>query len=291
MVVQLTRVISTRFLRVALSLLVLAGLSACSMTELVYGKADWLARRWVGDLVDASDAQQAAWREPFEQAMLQHRATLLPQVVAWLDRAEDEIGRGLERKGLQRLIDDVEILYREHARLAVPLAVRVLQDLSPAQIDYFASELAERNEEYRERYLHEAPAQRRQARFERYAERIERWTGDLSTIQLAVIKRQVEAMPDTAEPWLAYRYQQQRRLLALLRGGADTTELERFLSAWWIDLADRPAVLVSSGRQLRLDSIGLFIELDRQFSAQQRSELIAEIGRVRADLHEIVAMR
>ena len=58
--------------------------SGCSRTDLLYDNADWLAYRWADNLMDASGAQQDAWRGMFRQAMAEHRRELLPQLVRLL---------------------------------------------------------------------------------------------------------------------------------------------------------------------------------------------------------------
>ena len=259
-------------------------MTGCSRTELLYDNADWLAQRWASALVDASDVQNAAWRDPFRQAVAEHRREILPGIVILLRQLEAEIDQGLQADRLHCLAEAAERLYRQHAVLAVRLGARVLRDLSPQQTAHLETELHERNRDYRDDYLDPDLAQREHERVARYLERIERWTGDLATDQIRLVERAVRDLPDLAGDWLAYREQQQRRLLALLRGAPDPSTLQQFLAAWWIDLGHRPPALVQKTQQVRRGSIGLLVALDAMLAAEQRAKFLDKVRELREDL-------
>lgn len=266
-------------------------LGACSQTQMLYANADWLLRRWVDGWVDANSAQDEAWREPFARAVDAHRRDLLPDIVRLLRQLDEEIGRGLSFDRLDCLVGIADRLLRAHAVLAVELGTRVLGNLSPSQIAHLAEEMAERGEEYRDEYLDADPERRRRKRADRFVERIERWTGELTAAQVRVVERAVQAMPELAADWLAYREARQRQLLALLRApvreaGArlDRVALKRLLSAWWVDRAGRPRGLVERTAQVRATSIALVVSLDAMLNPAQRAALREKVDALRADL-------
>jgi hypothetical protein len=259
-------------------------LGACSRAELLYDNADWLIYRWAVDLVDADSAQKAIWRGRFETLMNEHREQLLPRVVAWLDEIERQAGRGLDAQRLNCLIEQTDALYKDHARLVVPVAVDILKALSPQQQDHLAQRLAERNDEYAEEYLDPDPDTRRALRIERYIERVERWTGTLTAAQRTTMAEAIERMPDTAEPWFAYRRAQQGRLLALLRAGATRDELSAFLQDWWVELDDRPASLVMASDTVKHRSLALTLQIDAGLDDAQRAHLVARVDELHSDL-------
>lgn len=266
---------------VLIAVLVSAG---CSRTQLAYRNADWLAYRWVDGLFDADAAQQARWSDLLERLADRHRRELLPRVVDLLDRAAREAGRGLTRDGLDCLWQSTDDLINDHARLALEAAVDVLDDVSPMQLAHLQRRLAERNAAYSDDYLEPDPAARALARFERYAERIERWTGDLDTAQVRLLEAAVSAMPDIAEAWLGYRERQQAQLLHLLHAGVGRDAIRTFLSAWWVDRAGRGPQLVERGERFRDGWFGLLAALDRSLNAHQRTRLVDRIGAMRDDL-------
>ncbi len=264
------------------------GLAGCSSTELLYDNADWLAHRWASGLVDAGEAQREAWREPFSAVMAEHRTEVLPQVVELLRALEAEIDHGPSGDRLGCLVGEADRLYREHARLAVPLATRVLLDLEPGQLAHMAGELEERNRDYVEEYLDPDPARREHRRVERYLERIERWTGELSTAQVRLVGRAIARMPDIAAAWLDYRRAQQRRLLTLLRAEPAPAALRGFLYGWWVDFAGRPPALAAQLEQIRRQSVALALALYPALSDAQRAHLRDEVRGLREDLEGFV---
>lgn len=267
----------------ALGLLLLVG---CSRTELFYNNADWLAYRWTVGLVDASDAQREAWRGAFERLLAEHRRELLPEVIVLLRGLEDAADSGLRRERLACRLDAVDHSYRRHARLVVPVGVEVLAELDAAQVDGLERELAERNAEYREAYLDPDPQRRRQARLERYVERIERWTGDLDARQLRLVEVAVDRLPDVAADWLAYREARQAQLLGVLRAAdpGRAAEVRTLLVEWWVTFDHRPTALVAGTDALRQGFLDLVVALDQTLSRRQRDHFVAELRNLREGL-------
>lgn len=261
-------------------------LVACSRAAIVYENADWLTYRWAVGLVDATDAQRDRWRVRFDGLLAAHREQLLPQITELLQEIGQNAERGLDPRSLNCLLDRSDELYKAHARLVVPLAVDILSELSIPQQAHLAERLAERNAEYVEDYLPEDPEERLEARIERYLERIERWTGRLERAQRDRVAAAIAKMPDTAVPWLDYRRQQQQRLLALLGERATKRQLTEFLTAWWVDFADRPADLVTATDELRRLSVALTLDVDADLTVSQRDHLVEEVSDLRAGLSD-----
>lgn len=268
-------------------ILLLALAAGCSRTELLYENADWLAGRWAGELMDASDQQQEAWHGRFRVAMSEHRRELLPELIVVLRRLESIVAGGPTTDALSCWLEAVEQVYSRHASWAVPPAADILLDISPQQLDHLAAELAERNQDYRDDYLDEDPQRRERDRIGRYAQRIEHWTGELSTEQLRLVEKAVRGMPDLTADWLAYRVQQQTRLLALLRSRVQRPVLQRFLREWWVELADRPAVLVDKTEQQRSGWVHLIVALAATLDAGQRAAVREQLADLRADLEGV----
>ena len=264
--------------------------SGCSRTDLLYDNADWLAYRWADNLMDASGAQHDAWRGMFRQAMAEHRRELLPQLVRLLHRVEAGVNRGLTAAELSCWTEAADRVYREHARWAVLPATAVLADLSPSQAGHLTEELQQRNRDYAEDYLDEDLQRRERRRIDRYIERVERWTGDLTTEQLRLVEGLAGRLPDSAAEWLDYREHKQRRLLELLGDGADRVALQQFLDAWWVELSGRPTVLIDKTERLRAGVIDLLLGLDAAITQEQRDRVLERLGELRDDLADAADM-
>lgn len=264
-------------------------LSACSQTQFLYERADWMALKWVDGLVDADARQYDAWAEDFAAVLEQHRGEQLPGLLIWLDGAAAAAEVGLNEDTISCLRDQAGGLLEDHARLIVPPAVRVLEDLSPQQVDELAQSMADRNAEYRDDYLVADVRERESRRFERHLERFERWTGRLTDEQRRLVEREVLRLPDTSGPWLEYREQQQQRLLAMLRADAPADELAGFLTRWWVDLADRPDLLVDAAEQVEIGMRALLTRLDASLSDRQRTAVVARLRDLHSDLSGVAA--
>lgn len=261
-------------------------LASCSRTGIVYNNADWFMYRWADGLLDARPAQRERWQALFEQALSEHRRELLPQVVVLLDRASRDVGDGLGHAGLECLLHSGRDLLRAHGQLAINPALAVLSSVDADQREHLRQQLRERDAEYREDYLPEDPVERESKRVERYLERIERWTGELTTAQTRLVEKVVGTMPDIAADWLEYRQAQQARLVALLDAD-DREALRAFLHAWWVEQRDRDSRLVAGVDRITTATIDLLVALDGTLDSSQRTHLLAEIGDLRDGLAKV----
>ena len=243
-----------------------------------------MALKWVEGLVEADARQTDAWAEDFAAVLEQHRGEQLPALLAWLDDAAAAAEAGLSEDTIACLRDQAGGLIEDHARLIVPVAVRVLTDLSPRQVDGLVQQMNERNQEYREDYLDADARERESRRTERYLERVERWTGRLTDQQRQLVEHSVQGLPDAAGPWLDYREQQQQRLLSLLRTNAPDDELADYLTRWWADLADRPGVLVDAAGRIETGTRELLVTLDAALSDRQRTKVVKRLRGLHRDL-------
>lgn len=264
-------------------------LGACSRTELLYNNVDWLAYRWVDGLLDANGTQPERWKLVFATVHEQHRRELLPDVIALLDGLSIQAERGLADDGLRCLWNNGEHLFHAHGRLFVAPGVGVLGDVSTAQVDHLEAAFAERIAEYHETYLQADEAERSEARIERFVERIEFWTGSLNTAQTRMVAAAVQRMPDVARGWLAYREQQQRQLVQLLRSSPDDAALSRFLNAWWVEQQGRDPLLEQRFAEVRDATLGLLVSLDRSLDSAQREHLRRKVASLRDDLRDAAA--
>lgn len=261
--------------------------AACSSVQLAYRNADWLIDDWAEHYIDFTPPQEDLWERELELALAVHRRLELPRIVGFIEAGERAAERGVSEATLGCLAREGEAFVRRHAELAVSLALPVLATLEPAQVDHLEAAMAERNREYVDKYLADDPEERLEDRVERILERITRWTGPLTRDQRAMLAREVAAMPDLAEAWLPYRQVQQARLLDLLRQDADASELEAFLTAWWVHGEDRPLELVEAAAATREGSVQMLVRLYRMMDGDQRRRLVDNLKDIRTDLAEL----
>jgi hypothetical protein len=266
-----------------LTLLLLLG-SGCSRTDFAYRNADWFIERYARQAVNVSAGQRERW-EPVVQATLQqHRETVLPLVIRYLDTLDQALQSHQDAAGVECLVNGARLLYDRHAELAVALSAPLLAELDAGQIEHLSTHLAERHNELLERYRLPDPQGRQAARVERITGRIERWTGRLGDDQRQQLEEDIRRMPDLTGQWLAYRAGQNAALLQLLEAGANEPALQTFLSGWWVEREGQPAAMTRRWEIAMRDFVNLLQTLGRTLTDRQRVTLQTRIADLRQDL-------
>lgn len=278
------RRLSALVLAAALLLVVALGLSGCSRVRLAYGSADLLLASYADSYLGLDRDQRDRWEPELQRVLAVHRREELPYLAAFFDRALNASRTGFQTADATCLVDGIRELYKRHARLAVTLAVPLLADLSPAQVQAlkqrFARDLAEDEEDFkdggREREL------RRRAI--RYTRSIEEWTGPLGADQKALVEELTRRMPDSREAVLAYRTRKRAELVALLESGATAARLEDFMTAWLVDYRDLPPELERAGDRLEERLVELASRFGKTLSGEQQAHLEKRLSELRQDL-------
>ena len=275
-----------RIIQALLAILALLAAGGCSRVSLVYNTADYFIEEYAEDYLETNNAQMSAWRPTLATALSRHRREELPYLAAFFDGFHQAVRVGLEPPAVECLVDDFQEIYRRHFRLGSDLAAPLLADLTPAQVDAlerrFAEDAAEDAAKSGKRV-----ERRKRKRAERWAESAEWWIGPPSQEQLAIIREQTAAMPDTAEAWVAYRSAKQAGLVRLLRSGAEEQEIRRYLGDWLADFSDLPPPLRDAGREMRERVAELLVRLDRTLSKSQRERFAHRLAELRDEFMDL----
>ena len=200
----------------------------------------------------------------------------------------DEIQTGVGRTGkmfaaehydifaaeLDTIMERLQVVYRRTMGDTVPAVATLLGDLDDAQIVHLQSRFEERNREFADEFTPEPVEERLERRVQRSVRMMEFFIGDLRPEQVELVRTHRNAMPLTADDWLAYHQGQQSGLLALLRQRAPRSELERYLNAWWVELADQPPALAEKLEVNRRAWSRMVLALDKTVDAEQRQKLL-----------------
>ena len=256
-------------------------IGGCSGMQLAYNTADFFIENYADDYLRLDSAQIERWSPTLEAALARHRQEELPYLAAFFDSAQNDARKGFTRADVACLLDQFEVIYRRHFTLAAATAAPLLADLDKAQIAALERKFREEAREDAEDAALPATVQV-DKRAKRYTKSLKWWIGDLSDRQRGIVREVVAELPDTAG-WYRYRDGKRRELIDLLRRGASSERIERFLEAWLVDYTDMPAD-VSRGRgQLRQTMTDLLVRLDASLSAAQRRQLIDRLTGLRRD--------
>jgi hypothetical protein len=217
----------------------------------------------------------------------ENRRDELPAAAALLDDAARLVEGRPAAADIDAYLERGRGLFEQALRRSLPLMSDTLADLTPAQVEHFARELAESNDEYREDELEADPVERQAERRKELAREVERWTGRLGPAQRAILDRLVAQVPDGARAWFEHRQTRQRGLLALLRARADAAAYARYVEDWW--LGDRhldPNHAAQLARNRQATTVALS-ELIATLTPRQRERATARLRSIARELEAL----
>ena len=192
-------------------------LSGCSALRLGYANGPQLAWWWIDGYFDFSSEQAPQLRRALEQWFEWHRATQLPDYVALLSAARQQVLEPTTATQACQWQDRArERLEPALARAMVDFA-EVLPGLGEAQLKHLEQRYAKVDDEMRADFLQSDLAERQRLSIKRAVERAERLYGTLDAAQLRLISAGVIASPFSPERWLAERQRRQRDAAQTLR--------------------------------------------------------------------------
>jgi len=280
-----------RVARAAMVLLLLSGLVACSATRMLYQNLDWLAFEAMDDRFDIRSDQEGWVKASLSNLHSWHRVTQLPAYRRTLDELAVRFADGLDAEDLAWLDEQVEQHRRTLVDLVVPELALFLADLDDEQLARFTVASQESIDEAAEQ-LEWSPRKRQEYRFETFVDRIEPWTGDLSTEQLRSLDRDVAALSDMRREWIEQRRNRLRVFTELLSTQPGQEAIEAALYKWWSDLdASYPPDYVAQRGLLKQQMFGLLVRLDAGLTPQQRAHVIDRLDGYISTIDIVVASR
>ncbi len=275
--------------RLLLPLLFGFALSGCSVAKLGYNHADWLLLRKMDAYMDLSAEQSNAALDRFDRRMQQHRRVELPGYLDYLRRTRSLAEDGLARDEAEWIVRRGRDLALDSVERTVPAIAASLSELSPAQIQHLEKHFAKVNGKFRRKYLPRSERERFLRSVRRTTLRIEHWTGPLSEDQRQLVTELRAEFPQSTEKWLEYNMGRQRRLLALLRQGAETDVLEAHLTRWWVRLEERDHTLKQNTDDAFEALMRLILEVDASLDVAQRRFLLWRMDNYIEQMEELIA--
>lgn len=263
-------------------------LLGCSTIQFAYNNVDWLLLERADHYLDLNDAQRKQAQGLVRARMEVHRREELPLYVATLVEIRAMLADRLTPEELAIIRERIPALYRRTMRDTIPGIVTLLGGIDDAQVDHLATRFEERNLEFQENFMAKPLEVRLARRVDRSTSMIEFFTGELRADQIALVRRHRNAMPLTAEGWLAYHRTRQQAFLALLRRRASAEELQSFLVGWWVELADQPPALERQMRRNRDAWSEMMLALDATLDARQRQNVLDRLDLFIQELGELI---
>lgn len=271
--------------------LLLFGLSACTATRLLYQNLDWMAFELMDDRFDIRSDQEDWVKASLTDLHSWHRMTQLPAYRETLEELSARFSDGLDNADLVWLDGRLERHRRTLVELVVPELSRFLADLDDDQLARYAASTQERIDEAAEQ-LEWSPRRRQAYRLETFLDRIEPWTGELSTAQLRALEQDVSALPDIRRAWVEQRRRRLQAMLELLSSRPRSELVETALYDLWLDLeASYPPHYVAQRAELKAQLFLLLVRLDTTLTSGQRRQVSRRLAGYVDTIDTVVALR
>jgi len=249
----------------------------CSTIQFAYNHVDLMLLNRTDHYLNLTDNQRESARKVVAARMKVHRREELPIYIDTLREVRAMLADNLSPAELEIIKMRIPQVYKRTMGDTIPGIVTLLTQIDDAQIDHLQGRIEERNREFTEEFLQKSMQVRLEGRVKRSISMVEYFIGDLRSEQIALIAHHRNAMPLTAGEWLAYHQVRQQELLAMLRRRVSAEELERFLVAWWVELAGQPAALK---RKMALNTdvwTEMILDLDATVDGEQRQMLLDKL--------------
>jgi len=203
--------------RLCVLMLVMMGLSACTMTRFGYELLPWFSMWRIERYIPLNDAQRKLVSRRLDELHQWHRSTQLPQYAAKLDQASVQLATNLDPDQVSLWRSDLLLFWQQLAERLAPGVAELALILEPAQIDRLARRLDREAEDLRGKYASGDSSARTDARAKRWTERMETLLGKLEPAQRAEIRSLAERFPSDEASWVEERQARGRDFAALLR--------------------------------------------------------------------------
>ena len=277
-----------RLTKLAIPVLAAVTLAGCSTIKFAYNNVDWMLINKADHYLDLPDSQRQLAEQLVAARMEVHRREELPVYVATLKEVRGMLADNLTPVELEIIKEQIPALYRRTMRDTIPGIVILLAAMDDAQVDHLQTRFEEKNREFESDFMPTSIQVRLDRRVERSTNMFEFFIGKLRPDQVELVTHHRNAMPLTADDWLAYHQARQKVLLAMLKGRAPDEELERYLVAWWVNLADQPPTLKHK-MAINADTWSqMILALDKTLDDHQRQKLLDKLDLFIEELGELV---
>lgn len=186
-------------------MLLVATLSGCSATQLIYNRVDILIRWYLDDYVTLDRDQQARFNTRLDALLEWHRLEELPQYVVLLDDALTILDDGVPLESTRAMAARIESAAIRLQDPFLELLLNTGEDLSPVQRTGFIEVLLAKQEELEADRLARDDAEYRDDLGRRFDKQLSRYLGPLTDEQASRLEQGVAAMTRLDHFWLQDR--------------------------------------------------------------------------------------
>ena len=274
--------------QLAMVMVVLIGLAACSSFSLLYSFAEGFVIAETEFFLEPEDDDAEFIKLKVHEGIKWHTAVMLPRYARAFSSWADIVEAGpLTRETTTLFLKELRLLINDLIIGGTPFAAEVLvRHTSPAQIKGLGERLAEKMAELREDY--QDLDEQFEERSETITDNIERITGTLNDQQRARITAYVKSREGSIAGWLENRQMRQNAFLSFLAGQPEQAQITSFL----IQITLRPHEIVDpqyrANSEERWAAIGrMMFDVMSTLTEVQRRESVKNLRDYAADMLEV----
>ena len=204
--------------------------SGCSRFKVLYSLGGEAIQSEAEYYLDLTDEEEAALGQSVETLIAWHRSKMLPRYAAYFRDSTVRIDQGaLDEGSVRAAIGEIRILLTETVEGAAPHVAGVLAGhTKPRKLSHLRARMAERTVERRAE-LEVPQSEWLTERTERSVRRFERFFGDLSKAQVAMVRRYYADTAGSSKPWQRVREDRRQAFIGFLAGRPDQDRIATFL--------------------------------------------------------------
>lgn len=283
------RAVNPRRAALVALLVACATLVACT-GQFIYNRLDFLIPFYFGQRVSLDEPQQTQLKAVVSGFTDWHRSSQLGRYSEFLRTLARKAQRPATREEIQANAETMEGFWDDLIAEVLPHGTRLLQTLSPAQVDELLTSFEEDDEDDYEEYCEPPPKKLLERRVKGLTRAVKSWSRTLTDEQKTVIERTARGMRllgcaslESRTLWRA----EVRKALVDARDVAASRERLRLLmlepQQVWTD-EYRRGFLVN-----RAAIIDMVAQLDGTWSAKQRQAIATRLNEIADDLDELAA--
>jgi len=281
------RAVNRRRALTATLLFAVLTLAACT-GQFVYNRLDFIIPFYLGQRVSLDEPQQTQLKAAVRGFTAWHRSSQLERYSEFLRGLARNARRPSTREEVHASVETMEGFWDDMIVEVLPEGTRLLQTLSPAQVDELLESFAEDDEDDYEDYCEPPPPKLLEKRIKGLTRSVKNWSRTLTDEQKGVIERTARSMKllgcaslESRALWRA----EVRKTLATRADAAVTRERLRALMLEphhvWTEEYRRGFL---GNRALIIDMIA---ELDGTWSAKQREAIATRLNDIAGDLEDL----
>lgn len=262
--------------------------AGCSFLKLSYTYGDFYIMYKLDRYLDLNDLQEELAKKYLNELHSWHRQYELSRYSAYLTSAKVAIETDFNRKKLDQLYQQFQILREDLILKLIPYSADFFTQIDTEQLDYLEKKLTKENQKLKKE-IHRSPGIKRENMMKEAKKSFEDWIGTLEPAQIKRIAKFIDNSPDYRTIQLPHRVDTQKIFFAELR--RENRNLESnisLLTKLWVESYTDATVEYNQKRAIyQEDYKTLLMDLYHSLTLEQKNFLITKIRLLIKDLTEL----